>query len=399
MIKQTQTKYFDFSDVGLDFCAGSKNKFPEVFKKMLATGFNPQTATSVSSTDTQVILNFGVNHGYVADRVLQVSASGGYNKQVYIDSVTANTVTFTESVTTGLTGTITTKIASLGWEIVYEVNNVHIYKFKSLDESDLFFRICFQPNGSSASNYAHPCVGRSANLSTGIIDDQYAFTATKDITTPVTTANVSRWTFANSTATHNNYTYSQGFASFGKGSVIGSPYHLAFLCNSFSATGYGQISAILPFSSLSYENIQLPIVIGNENAAGLASPSSFRMYAGNIELSLQSAGLGIQNKYSTQAQNSFLPASIDNFNTTVAKLIQCREVNTLQTLGYCSGGAYVCEYATSNNPSKSFTESPSQTTDIDFNNFVYIHFVSGTAAASGDTLYMAFPIEEIKIGA
>ena len=69
MIKQTQTKMFDFSDVGLDFCAGSKNKFPEVFKKMLATGYNPQTASSVSISGDQITLTYGVRVDY--DRKLK----------------------------------------------------------------------------------------------------------------------------------------------------------------------------------------------------------------------------------------------------------------------------------------------------------------------------------------
>ncbi len=77
MIKQTQTKMFDFSDVGLDFCAGSKAKFREVFKKMLSTGYNPQTVLSVSISGNQVTLTYGTNHGYVADRVLLLTATGG----------------------------------------------------------------------------------------------------------------------------------------------------------------------------------------------------------------------------------------------------------------------------------------------------------------------------------
>ena len=110
MIKQTQTKLFSSSDVGLDFCAGSIIRFPEVFKKILVTGFNPQIVNSVSISDSTITLTYGVNHGYVADRVLQVTASGGFNKQVYIDSVNGNNVicTVLDGSTTGLTGTINT---------------------------------------------------------------------------------------------------------------------------------------------------------------------------------------------------------------------------------------------------------------------------------------------------
>lgn len=143
-MKQTQTKFYDFSDVGLDFSAGSKALFPDRFKKMLALGYNPQTASSASITGNQVTLTYGVTHGYVADRVLQVTAAGGYNKEVYIDSVTSSTVTFTDATATGLTGLISTKVAPLGWELMYEVANIHVYKFKQLDESDVFMRVVFR---------------------------------------------------------------------------------------------------------------------------------------------------------------------------------------------------------------------------------------------------------------
>ncbi|EXE09995.1 hypothetical protein J559_3303, partial [Acinetobacter sp. 983759] len=42
VMKQTQTKMFDFADIGLDFSAGSKSLFPDRFKKMLAQGYNTQ---------------------------------------------------------------------------------------------------------------------------------------------------------------------------------------------------------------------------------------------------------------------------------------------------------------------------------------------------------------------
>ena len=141
-MKQTQTKLFDFSDVGLDFCAGSKNLFPDRFKKMLALGYNEQTVSSVAITGNQVTLSYGVSHGYVADRVLKVNApellsiNGG---EFVIDSVTENTVTMTiDGAPALIAGNFTTKVASLGYQLVYEQNPVQLYKFKALDESDLF---------------------------------------------------------------------------------------------------------------------------------------------------------------------------------------------------------------------------------------------------------------------
>lgn len=38
MVKQTQTKMFNFSDTDLDFCAGSKAKFPNFLKRCCQQG-------------------------------------------------------------------------------------------------------------------------------------------------------------------------------------------------------------------------------------------------------------------------------------------------------------------------------------------------------------------------
>src|SRR5690606_6216598 len=146
-MKQTQTKLFDFSDVGLDFCAGSKNLFPDRFKKMLSVGYNVQTVFSVAVVGNQVRFTYGGTHGYAADRVLKVdsgalaSINGG---EFWIDSVTTNTVTFTlDNIPSSIANGFSTRIASLGWALEYESGQVQLYKMKYLDERDLYVRLVF----------------------------------------------------------------------------------------------------------------------------------------------------------------------------------------------------------------------------------------------------------------
>ena len=293
-MKQTQTKLFDFSDVGLDFCAGSKNKFPEVFKKMLSTGFNPQTASSVSIAGSQITLTFGVNHGYVADRILKVEATGGFNKEVYIDSVTTNTVTCTvlDGVTSGLTGTIATKIASLGWEIVYEQANIHVYKMLHIDDTPRYVRFCFQDNASHR-NVVAVCIGKSWEESTGFIDDVNALQSTAKITTP-SSATTPRFDLIYSPGSgYDNWTYSQGFSTFGKGSVVGSAYH--FIVCTHNEYERQRINGILPTVTHACDVLEYPILLqelypnetyssGNFGGNGAASYGYGHGSIGNIKV-------------------------------------------------------------------------------------------------------------------
>lgn len=407
MIKQTQTKMFDFSDVGLDFCAGSKALFPSVFKKVLANGYNAKTVSSVSVSGSNVTLTYGVNHGYVADRVLQVTATGGYSKEVYIDSVTTNTVTFTESTTTNLSGTISTKVASLGWTLAYESGLVQLYKMKYLDERDLYVRFVFSATGVR-KNVMNVCVGKTANESTGVITDANAFDAHKANVDVVTGF---EWMFNLATDNgYDSYTYSKGLSTFGNGLIIGSKYHLVLMCNGGLANYCGRVFAITPTSMLNYEKLDYPLVFGQYNTTPLNSASSAdydqlrpttngvgsAAYVGTIPVAFdQEPNIDSVVAGTTQNVSSFLTSNLDLFNTTSALPISLCEKTSKQFVGFTVGGLYRIEIKNTNT-SLSISATPSITTDIDFSNYVAQHFAW---AAASNTYIHGFiaPVEEIKI--
>lgn len=392
MIKQTQTKLFASSDVGLDFCAGSINKFPEVFKKILVTGFNPQTVNSVNIVGSTVTLTYGVTHGYVADRVLQVTASGGFNKQVYIDSVNGNNVicTVLDGSTTGLTGTINTKVAPLGWGIVYEVANIHVYKMKHIDDTDMYVRMCFQ-NNTSQRNAVAVCIGKTWDSATGFITDENAFQDTKDCMQPLT-ANVSRIAWNTFREGYANESYSSGYSEFGLAmAFVGSPYHLGF---SMTERYAHNIFGIFPKATHDYAVLDYPVLVSQYNNGIYAvnsgnfakwNNSANAVYIGNIRCSID---------FIETPTNSFLPATIDSFNTTTLRPFKLSEINTGQHLGYMYG-LYFCMYSDSNRPAFDRFATPLISTDVDFENLV---IVMGSAVENYYPNHVAFVVEEIKHG-
>lgn len=399
-MKQTQTKLFDFADVGLDFCSGSKNLFPDRFKKMLALGYNQQTVASVSLSGNQVTLNYGVTHGYTADRVLKVNSgalaaiNGG---EFWIDAVTATSVTLTiDSAPTSILGGFTTKIASLGYSLVYEQGNVHVYKFKALDESDLFLRLCFQ-NQLGRRNCISPCIGKSFDLATGFITDTLSLSETRQVTTP---HNGFKWEFGYPTgATFDNYTYAQGYSQFGKGIIIGSLYHFLSLHNALNTNGIGRICGFLPASTLNYNQINYPMLVG-ESYSVTSDLYSYQLnqaqaYLGNIRVILHNISNNNQLITFPYAPQSFLPSSIDSFNTTTASNIQIYEYTTRQILGVAYG-MYICNYDSVNYPPATHSTSPSFTYDIDLTSLTFMHYMSAGYVGTGST-HFAVPIEEIKI--
>lgn len=414
-MKQTQTKMFDFADVGLDFCSGSKNLFPDRFKKMLSQGYNEQTVASVSVTGNQVTLNYGVAHGYAADRVLKINSgplaaiNGG---EFWVDAVTATSLTMTiDAAPISITGGFVTKIAPLGWQLVYEQSNIHVYKFKHIDNTDMYLRLCFQDQ-AARRNCISPCIGKTFDSTSGAITDSNALS---DNTTLISPGDKFKWEFQNSaTSSFNNSTYSAGVLTFGKGFVVGSLYHLMLLTNRGNATHFGSINGLLPVSVFDYSNLDYPMIVGCVDPAAItgsgtnagqdystALSNGGAAYIGNIRVNFQTSTTTLYSAskelfLKTNSVVSYLPANIDSFNTTTAHPLQIYDYSTSQFLGFSAGGVFECHYAVSTKPSQAVSDSPSLITEIDFNHKALIHSIcNGNTAAS---VFLAFPVEEIRNG-
>ncbi|RLL43008.1 hypothetical protein D9K79_11615 [Acinetobacter cumulans] len=401
MIKQTQTKMFDFSDTDLDFCGGSKNKFPTVFKKMLAQGYNSKVVSSVLVTGDQITLDYGVNHGYVAGRVLVINTPG-LDGEFYIDSVSSNTLTITvQNAPASIDGGFTTKVAPLGYELVYENAHIHIYKFKHIDETDLYLRLCFQ-TVLTQRNSVIAAIGKSVDLNLGIITD---VNSPGDLGTCPTVSDSTfglRWDFdGEAYAGRNNFSYLGGFSSLGKGCVVGSQYHLLFLGSYGNNTAYNYVYGFLPTHSFANkEELNYPALITTNistpaSSINTAYISSARVYVGKTRAVFSGGSSSIATFMSSPvAASSFLPKSLEDFNTTAAIPLSLYEVSTKQFLGMIIGGLFAICYGTSNQPSSAVGVIPEETIDIDFNTKIMRHTFGGD---SNTRVFVAAPIEEIKI--
>lgn len=399
-MKQTQTKMFSFADVGLDFCAGSKNLFPDRFKKMLSLGYNEQTVSSVAVTGNQVVLTYGVSHGYVADRVLKI-ASGTLvainNGEFWIDSVTTNTVTLTiEGAPISVAGGFVTKIAPLGWQLVYEVANIHVYKLKKFDESDTYLRICFQTE-LAQRNCMIVGTGDSVDMSLGTITDSRCMPLFATAIKPDQDVSAYRWEFGGmANATHNNATYSAGLATYGKAMVVGSKYHFISMHNVWLDTQNGNICAVLPMYT-AYESLDLPAIIANAmgGTTGNIAYSDLLSNSAIITGRYVSRGTSRENRLLATAdiKANFLPSGIETFDTTTTRPIFVYEGATGQFVGVLYGISQAMYGVNTNAPNASPTITPAKTINIDDSATVFTHVMS----MSLTRVYLAVPVEEIKI--
>lgn len=402
-MKQTQTKLFDFSDAGLDFSAGSKNLFPDRFKKMLSIGYNVQTVTSVAVAGNQVTFTYGGTHGYAADRVLKVdsgalaSINGG---EFWIDSVTTNTVTFTlDDAPISVAGSFTTRIAPLGWELVYEVGAVHIYRFKHIDETHLYIRLFFS---SASKNYIIPCIGKTYDSNTGVIDDVNAYQVNAQANAWLASH---KWLFTISASnSSDNYTYEQGFNTYGRGVIVGSQYHFVVMHNTGNSAFQKYIGAVLPAYSYGYDILDYPFLMAPwqdvpVNGSGAADYNIYTTNGigvlGNYRITFERGSSVASSMIAPTAAQSTLPVEIDTFNTATASLMNLYDRDTKQLLGVVTGGLYLCQFSSTNAPSDAYNLTPSVHYDVDTLTTMYLHPI---CQSSTNKVFFAAPVEEVKVG-
>lgn len=413
-MKQTQTKFYAFSDFGLDLCSASRAKMPSAFKKVLSTGYNIQTVSSVVVSGNQVTLTYGGAHGYVERRVLKVDSpalntiNGG---EFVIDSVTTNSVTMTiDDAPASIAGGFSSKVAPLGWTLVYENGLVQLYKMRYLDERELYVRFVFCPAAGSHKPTANVCIGKTADEISGVITDPYAVTEGKENTTPVAGL---QWMFTYSgDASYDNYTAAQGLANYGNFYIVGSMYHLVCMCNGYYSNYPGRCFAIAPTHLYGFDTLDYPLLMGMRSTSATDSyngndyqqfnsqstAGTSHCYIGSnpiaLNTSTSSTDTAVINSQ-TDSAGSFFPENFESFNTFAAMPITIFERTTRQFLGFVSGGLYRSEIAYSDLGSLNASSLPKTTEDA---NGVFIPFQVSWSGQSNSYIHCFLaPVEEIKI--
>ena len=414
-MKQTQTKFFKLSDADLDLSGVSRAKMPGAFKKLLNTGYNVKTVSSVTVVGDQVTFTYSGAHGYLENRVLKVDAPellSINNGEFVIDSVTTTTVTMTiDGSPMSIVSGFETKVAPLGWDLVYELDLVQLYKMRYLDERDLYVRFVFSPITSGHKPTLNVSVGKTADEAIGIITDENALVEGKENVTPVTGL---QWMFNyTSSGTYEvNYTAAQGMNSYGEFIVVGSKYHLVCMCNSQTGNYQGRCYGIIPTNLHDYDVIDYPLVIGTRSTSAMTSSSgndyqqfnSFstqgysHCYVGNtpVAFDYSSSPTTIEIiDVSTSAIASFLPTNIEAFNTFSAFPIMIYERTTRQFLGYAAGGLYRAEILAGQLGSLTAPNLPKFVSD-EYGTFIPLQVTWAGQSTSYLHCFLA-PVEEIKV--
>ena len=307
----------------------------------------------------------------------------------------------------------TTKVAPLGWDLVYEVGNIHIYKMLHLDDTNRYVRMCFETVTTNRASVA-VCIGKTYDPSTGFINDPNALQGTKNISSP-SVANLPRWDVYRGSNSYANYTYAQGLSIFGMGAAVGSKYHFGFqFGDGYTTDLQHHIFGIFPTHCPYYEQLDYPVLLaiapanaGNSTGSiygnfcitgygGHASIGDIRVrFDLTQEVSINTILAATASQGTLKPAAPFLPSNLDTFNTTTLRPLDVFENTTSQYLGGVYG-IYWALCKESQLPTYTASNSPTITYDTDFEFPVLMCASSANSSSAANVRVMALPIEEIK---
>lgn len=126
------TKNFNYLQASASPMAGTTGYLDSILYATLVTGYNSKSVSSISVSSNVATITTSTSHNLTVNDIIVISGANEsvFNNEFRIKAITSST-TFTIDLTTAdgsATGTITCKIAPLGWTRVYTGTNKSVYR-------------------------------------------------------------------------------------------------------------------------------------------------------------------------------------------------------------------------------------------------------------------------------
>lgn len=145
MAALSTNKEFYYGQTAVPQMAGTAGYMISILDAFLVNGFNSKNVSSISVTSNVATVTTSTAHGYEIGNIIVFSGANEsiFNDEFEIISI-PSTTTFTFSVTTALTsatGTITCKVAPLGWGKTFSGTNKAVYRSLDPTSNQLYLRV------------------------------------------------------------------------------------------------------------------------------------------------------------------------------------------------------------------------------------------------------------------
>lgn len=150
----TQVKHFHAEQVGAPTVNGVQGTLINMLDACLVNGFGLKSVDSLVVAGNVATVNITTGHSMQPDMValMEGATPSGLNGEKRVISTTTNSFTFAAPGISDqtATGTITTKVAPLGWEKPFSATNVAVYRPSSVEGTRMYLRVDESADGREA---------------------------------------------------------------------------------------------------------------------------------------------------------------------------------------------------------------------------------------------------------
>lgn len=143
-LPDTSVKVFTSADAGARVLSGTAGALVGVLNDCLLNGYNLKSATSVTASAGTATLTAN-GHGFKVGQIVLVAGASDplHNGEKKVTSVTTNTITYAvdPAAATNPSGTISVKMAPLGWNSPFTGTNLAVYTSASTQSLGMLLRV------------------------------------------------------------------------------------------------------------------------------------------------------------------------------------------------------------------------------------------------------------------
>lgn len=158
MTVSTSAKYFTNLMTGAPQLTNAWGDLVNLLDACLVNGFNLKTLTTLTQSGGVATATVAAGHGFAVDQVVLIAgaAEPEYNGEARVLTATATTFTFgiVGTAAAASTGTITAKVAPLGFEIAFTGTNKRVYRSKNILSNRPYLRVDNSLDPAYTTTYA-----------------------------------------------------------------------------------------------------------------------------------------------------------------------------------------------------------------------------------------------------
>ncbi|MFW1735360.1 hypothetical protein ACG94V_12540 [Acinetobacter sp. ULE_I001] len=321
----TDVKWFSFDNTNAPQLTNTWGCLIDVLDACLVTGFGTQLVSNLTILDGVGTATFGSNHNFKQFQVIEFSGSSipELNKEFKVLGITNNKIEFVVDLPDqSVTGTVSAKLASLGWTKAFAGTQKGVYQAKDKTVNPYFLRVDNSRDPVYTDSYAKFAKVGILDSCSGIDDfsgNQAPFNSANPTKNWVGTGSGSsasvgwfKWHYARGTSASSFSTELTTPSDGNRSWVLVGDKTSFFILPALTPTSTASFNKIpYGFALFRKKDICIPVLVANNNGGGVSTGQ----HHDNPLLNSTYAGFAFLKNIKNSISNTVLTTQIGGFST------------------------------------------------------------------------------------